>query len=163
MRFVNNIVPKSRLYPGSLNLLKFVPAPQFQQADVLDFTNVVAAPDLIGQNQFYWRVDHNFRDADRLFVRYAADRSSRNQSVINPNFPTLLPSRATNLATQWIHTFSPRVLNEARFGLNWAWSNFTNPRSNTDFNADSLGAGQYRVAIDGNRPLRPDEAGVPFF
>ncbi|MFN0170573.1 MAG: TonB-dependent receptor domain-containing protein, partial [Bryobacteraceae bacterium] len=161
--FSNNVVPRSRLHQGAQNLLKFLPAPQFQQPDLLDFTNRAAVPQIIAQNQYFWRVDHNFRDTDRVFARFAADRSRRDDEFINPNFPTLLPSRGTNLATQWIHMFNQNLLNELRFGLNWALSNLTNPRSNTDFDADALGVGQYPVAVDGNRKLRNDEAGVPFF
>ena len=43
-----------------------------------------AVPSVIGQNQYFWRVDHNFSGYDRVFVRYAADRSTLDDNYINP-------------------------------------------------------------------------------
>ena len=36
-----------------------------------------------------------------------------------------------------------------------------NPRTNTDFDADSLGVGQFRVAVDNNRKFSKLETGIP--
>jgi hypothetical protein len=159
--FANNILPQSRLSSGARNMLQYIPPPQLQNPDILAFNVQGPVPQVITQNQFYGRVDHIFRDSDRVFARLAADRSDFGQQYINPNFPYALYSHGTNLATQWIHTFSPTVLNELRFGLNFAISDISNPRSNTNFDPDSLGIGQYRVVTDGNRKLLPAETGIP--
>ncbi|HZT28853.1 MAG TPA: TonB-dependent receptor [Bryobacteraceae bacterium] len=157
----NNIIPASRLSQGAMNTLQYLPQPQFQQADLLDFTNRSAVPQTISQNQFYARGDHEFRSSDKIFGRIALDRSEWYQNYINPSFPYFLTSRATNLASQWIHTFSPTTINELHFGFNIANDDTFNPRSNTNFNIDSLGIGQFRVATDNNRPFTPREAGIP--
>ncbi len=159
--FSNNVVPASRLSPVSQGLLNFLPSPQFQQADILDFTNRGAIPNTIGQNQYYARIDHNFSESDRIFGRIALDRSSWYQNYINPSFPYWLSSRATNLATQWVHTFSPTVLNEFRFGFNLADDDTFNPRSDTNFDLDSVGMGYFRVYTDNNRKFTPRESGIP--
>jgi hypothetical protein len=160
--FAGNIIPRTRLHPGAVSVVRqFLPPAQFGQADILDFTARAAVPDIIRQNQYFWRVDHLFREKDRLFVRYAGDRSRRDQDYINPNFPTYFTSSATNLASQWIHTFNQNRLNEFRFGFNIADDDIGNPRTNTDFDVDALGIGNYRALSDGNRKLGPREAGVP--
>ncbi|HWC00529.1 MAG TPA: TonB-dependent receptor, partial [Bryobacteraceae bacterium] len=159
--FANNAIPQSRISQGARNLLNYLPTPQFQQADMLDFTNRQAVPQDIRQNQYYARVDHNISDSDKIFGRIALDRSEWYQNYLNPSFPYFLTSRATNLANQWLHTFSPTTLNEFRFGFNIANDDTFNPRSNTNFSTDSLDIGQFRVVTDNNRPFTSRETGIP--
>jgi hypothetical protein len=159
--FPNNQIPSSRIHPGARKVLEFLPRAQFQQADILDTTARSAVPDIIGQNQYYVRGDHLFSDYDKVFVRYAFDRSRRDQSYINPNFPTYYTQSASNLASQWLHTFSQNAINEFRFGFNVADDDIGNPRTNTTFDVDSLGIGPFRSIGDGNRKLTSRETGVP--
>src|SRR5262245_242000 len=159
--FPNNVIPASRITTGARNLIKFLPPAQFQQTDPLDFTARSAVPSVIDQNQYFWRVDHNFSGYDRVFVRYAADRSKLDDNYINPNFPVFYSSRATNLSSQWLHTFNQNRINEFRFGFNLTDDDIANPRTNTNFDIDSLGIGQFRAISDGNRKLTPRETGVP--
>ena len=106
-------------------------------------------------------MDHIFSNYDKVFVRYAADRSNFDQDYVNPNFPINYTSSGTNLASQWVHTFNPRMLNEFRFGFNIANDDIANPRTNTDFDIDSLDIGEFRIVTDGNRELTPRETGIP--
>jgi hypothetical protein len=160
--FAGNIVPASRQHPGSLNVInKYLPLPDFQQLDPLDFTARRAVPSIIGARQYFGRLDHNFSSKDRVFGRFAVDKSHWDAFQINPNFPENRYSDAYNVATQWLHTFNPNVLNEFRFGINNWGDNYLNPRSNSDFDVDSLGIGKFRVAGDGNRKFTPAEAGIP--
>ena len=53
------------------------------------------------------------------------------------------------------------MLHELRFGINNWGDNYINPRSNSDFDVDSLGIGKFRVAGDGNRKFTPKETGIP--
>ena len=52
-------------------------------------------------------------------------------------------------------------MNELRFGINQWDEGRLNPRTDSDFDLDSLGIGEFRVAGDNNRKLSPGEAGVP--
>jgi hypothetical protein len=159
--FPNNVVPQTRIHPAAVNILKLVPEPQFTQANILDINIRAAVPNIIKQNQVFARVDHNFSDKDKVFGRLALDRSRRDDDYINPNFRYFLTSRAANVASQWLHTFSPTTLNEFRFGFNIADDDTFNPRSNTNFDVDSLGIGQFRVFTDNNRKFTQRETGVP--
>ena len=159
---ITNIIPANRI---NANAQKFIntyqPLPQSVGADILANNAQASVPDVITANQYFFRVDHQFGVNDKIFVRYAADRSKRDRQSLNPNFPIFTSSDADNWAGQYVHIFSTRMLNEFRYGLNQADDNFFNPRSNTDFDLDSLGIGQFRVAVDGNRKLTPREAGIP--
>ncbi len=160
--FQNNVIPASRLHPGAQNAIsQFLPLPEFQQLDILDFTVRRPVPQRITSNQYFARVDHNLGPSDKVFGRIAFDRSRWDVQNINPHFPEFRRSPSHNLASQWVHTFSQNMLNELRFGWNTWGDAFTNPRSNTDFDLDTLGIGKFRVVGDGNRKLNPFEAGVP--
>ncbi len=163
--FPNNIIPRSRIHPGALNMLdKYVPRAQFVQEDPLDFTARAAVPTPINVNTYFARVDHNFSDKDRVFARLAWDRSNLTRNNINPNLPVFVNSEVTNLASQWIHTFSASMINELRFGFQMSNDLTSNPRTdNTSFDMDSLGVGEFRIPSDGNRKLTPREHGIPQF
>jgi hypothetical protein len=160
--FPGNIIPSNRIHPGAKNVIdKFLPHADFQQLDPLDFTARKAINTPITANQYFGRVDHYFRAADRVFGRIAADRSQYDNNTINPNFPVFTPSHVTNLASQWVHTFSQNILNEFRFGFNISNDTLTDLHNQGNFDVDSLGIGQFRAVRDGNRPLTPREQGVP--
>jgi drug/metabolite transporter (DMT)-like permease len=161
--FPNNVIPTTRLHPGALNVLKqYVPTPQFRQADPFDFNATAGIPQPTNVHTYFARVDHTFSDTDRVFARLAWDRSNRTANNINPFLPVFVDSKVTNLAAQWIHSFSPTTINELRFGFNVSDDLTSNPRTdNTAFDMDSLGIGRFRVFSDGDRKLSPREHGLP--
>ncbi len=159
----NNVLPQSRIHPGARNIINtFVPKPQFRQADPLDFNAILGVPQPVNAHTYFSRVDHTFNSNDRVFARLAWDRSNRTANNINPNLPVFVKSSVTNLASQWIHTFSPTMINELRFGFNVSDDLTSNPRTdNAAFDMDGLGIGQFRVFNDGARKLTPREHGLP--
>ncbi len=163
--FPGNIIPRTRLHPGALNVLeKYVPRARFEPTDPLDFTAIGGVNQPINARTYFARVDHNFSDSDRVFVRLAVDRSDRENNDINPNLPVMVDSKVENLATQWIHTFSPTTINELRVGFNISDDITRNPRTdNASFDMDALGVGEVRVFGDGNRKLTAREHGIPQF
>jgi hypothetical protein len=163
--FPNNIIPQSRLHPGALNVLNtLVPRAQFVQADPLDFTARATVPQPVNVNTYFARVDHYFSTEDRVFARLAWDRSNLTRNNINPNLPVFVNSKVSNLATQWIHTFSQNMINELRVGFNISDDLTSNPRTdNESFDMDALGVGEFRIPSDGNRRLTAREHGIPQF
>ncbi len=162
--FANNIVPRDRFHAGIANsiLPDFMPRARFRQADPFDFTERLALNQPLDQNQFYGRVDHHFSDSDRIFGRLAVTRSDITFNNINPVGLQLRDARASNLASQWVHTFSHNLINEFRFGFNISDCNTTRLHTNDEsFDLDSLGIGEYRVVFDGNRKLTALEQGLP--
>ncbi|MCC6858402.1 MAG: TonB-dependent receptor [Bryobacterales bacterium] len=159
---ITNIIPASRINKNAQNHVNnFLPLPMWRPDDLLDVNARASVPQVLDQNQYFARVDHNFSSSDRVFVRYAHQRTRYDQNDLNPNFPTLYTVRAHNIATQHLHIFNPGVLNEFRFGFNKVDHDQSNPRTNTDFDADSLGLGKFRVATDNNRKFNLLETGIP--
>ncbi len=159
---ITNIIPPSRIHKPAQDFInRFQPLPAFQPEDILDVNVKAAVPNITRSNQSFFRVDHNFSPRDRVFVRYIRDTMQYNSLDLNPNFPLFNGASPGNWAFQHIHIFTPRVLNEFRYGWNGADANTSSPRTATDFNLDSLGIGKFRVATDGNRELKGRETGIP--
>ncbi|MFN7920006.1 MAG: carboxypeptidase-like regulatory domain-containing protein [Bryobacteraceae bacterium] len=163
--FPNNILPQSQIAPGAKKVLDtYIPRASFVQQDPQDFTARASVSQPVDINTYFARVDHNFSDRDRVFGRIAIDRSSLTRTNINPNLPVFVDSKVSNLATQWIHTFSPSLINEVRFGFNISDDITRNPRTdNTSFDQNALGVGTFTIPGDGNRKLTPREHGIPQF
>jgi hypothetical protein len=159
---ITNIIPPSRINANAQSFINtYLPLPQFRPDDILDVNVIASVPSILDQNQFFARIDHNIGPKDRVFVRYAGQRTSYDAQQLNPNFRTVFGMRPHNIASQYLRMFTPAIINEFRFGYNRVDHDQSNPRTNTDFDVDSLGVGQFRVAVDNNRRFSPLEAAIP--
>jgi outer membrane receptor protein involved in Fe transport len=115
----------------------------------------------LGTDQGIVRVDHYFSQKDQVFVHYIRSRRDFPNYELNPNFYFNGTFPNSSLSAQYVHTFSPAVLNEVRFGFNLANVSVLSPRANTNFTIESLGIHGLNVGGPNGRPLRPDEQGFP--
>lgn len=76
----------------------------------------------IDENNFSVRVDHQITSRDLFFARYSFGDGTQEfpSSAVGvpPNVVERTPSRVQNLAVNWTHPFTSRLVNEARFGFN---------------------------------------------
>ena len=155
--FPNNQIPSDRVSPISLLYLETQPLPN--QTGIA--ANLAGVEQQVNDtNQVFARGDHNIGDNDRLFIRVA---------TFNYSFPTIpidgfstLASRikARNAVLSETHIFSPTVINEAKLGFNRNWILRSNPRTNTDFDPESVGLTGIVAGLPPNtRPLSPLETG----
>ncbi|HEY2980741.1 MAG TPA: TonB-dependent receptor, partial [Anaerolineales bacterium] len=159
---ITNIIPPSLINKVAQDFVgKYLPLPQFTPEDILDINVIGTVPNTLRQEQYFVRIDHNFSSKDRIFGRYARQETSYTQNNLNPSFPTMFAVHPHNVAFQYLRMFSPRMLNEFRFGFNKVNHDQRNLRTNTDFDPDSLGIGKFRVATDNNRKFTPAETGIP--
>ncbi len=98
----------------------------------LDNNQVGSANNTLGENYGQMRVDQNFSTNDTFFARYTIDNALQNNSQEDYSYFRSIPA-ARN---QWItlaenHTFSPTVLNTARFS-------FSRTRSSTTLSNNGL-------------------------
>ncbi|MBA3442964.1 MAG: TonB-dependent receptor, partial [Pyrinomonadaceae bacterium] len=161
--FTGNIIPESRIAPAARALLAFWPEPQRVLPDPLTGFNYTGLERrTLDDDQRFIRIDHNFSEKDKVFGRYAFNDVTYN--VLpgdNPNFSYFVAGRNQNVASQWIHVFTPSLINEFRYGYNRSVNNTLNPRANTDFDIEALGVPGFRVVNDNNRPFTSRETGVP--
>jgi hypothetical protein len=107
------------------------------------------------------RLDHYFNDKNQIMLHYIyAYRNFPNRDL-NPNFTFTGKYPAQNIALQYIHIFSPSLLNAFRFGTNLEHVQQLSTLTGTDFTIESLGINGFKVGGPNGRPLRPDEVGFP--
>ncbi|MGH9661700.1 MAG: TonB-dependent receptor domain-containing protein [Bryobacteraceae bacterium] len=156
--FAGNIIPDSRISPISKRYLDIHPLPNLPGIG----TNLAGVEQQLNNiNQLFARGDHNLGANDRLFVRVATFRY--NFPTIPINYFSTVDSRITanNAVLSHTHVFSPTVINEAKLGFNRNWILRKNPRTNTDFDPESVGLRGIRAGAGAgqSRPLSPLETG----
>ena len=112
------VVASSSLNPIALKYFALYPAPNLSGAS----NNFVFAP--ITQQRIDGadlRIDHHFSDSDQVFARYSINDAYQinpgNLPAVNGIFPggaTQSPERIQNIAVNYLHVFSPRLILEAK-------------------------------------------------
>lgn len=157
-QFAGNVIPARFLNPVSLNIInKYMPLPNTSGS--VNYAG--AALGNLTVNQGIARVDHYFSQRDQLFVHYI--RAFRNfpETDLNPNFTFTGTYPIDNLSAQWVHTFTPTLLNEFRAGFDRENVAQLSTLTNTGFTIQSLGINGLNVGGPNGRPLRSDEEGFP--
>ena len=115
----------SNINPVALNLLNaknpdgtfVIPSPQTSRSGV-NYTAVV--PGYYNEDQFNTNLDFNLRRPDRLSVKFFFSNSNQDVPFFGasvPGFPALRSYHNRNLAIAETHIFSPRTINQFRFGF----------------------------------------------
>jgi outer membrane receptor protein involved in Fe transport len=116
--FANNMIPKSRLSPQTLAFLQYEPAPN----TLTGAFNFLSSPfsAVSYQRNYLTRIDHNFSTRDVLSGHY----------IFNDTYEAGTPfwghdernnlGRTQNVEASELHTFSPQIINDFRFG----WHHF---------------------------------------
>jgi Carboxypeptidase regulatory-like domain len=125
--FSGNIIPAGRINPTSAKLLNLWPAPNNASASTNNFTTVGSTGG--DQNQVVWRIDHNLKNRQRLFLRFSYWNIL--DLPIDPLGSGLCADRCAEnyhsnaMAAGYTHTFTPTVI----FGFNVSVSRFSYNRS----------------------------------
>lgn len=115
----------SNINPVALNLLNaknpdgtfVIPSPQTSGAGV-NYTAVV--PGRFNEDQFNTNLDFSLRAPDRLSMKFFFSNSDEDVPFFGasvPGFPALRSYQNRNLAIVETHSFSPRAINQFRFGF----------------------------------------------
>ncbi len=117
--FPNNQIPLSRLNTVAANLFasKYYPTPINNQTTNNAINTVTQA---FNADQGDVKVDYTITQNDRFEGRYSqanqTDPSSNSLLILGNGFAV---APIHNVVGTWTHTFSPSLLNEARFGTSW--------------------------------------------
>jgi outer membrane receptor protein involved in Fe transport len=119
-----NVICPSRINPVALNLLKILPRANIGQAT--DNNYVGNVKERFNQNWTDFKGDWNINNSNKFFARY----SYFNSDLTNPPLfgvaggptqgglsPEVATSDAQQVALNYLHTFSPTLLTEARAGM----------------------------------------------
>lgn len=124
--------------PVVKKLLDFIPRANFADSTGASFRGSATAP--VNIDQWTGDVSYNVTENDRLHGYYAIQRDMRGEPTLQgntiPGFGDTRQSRRQIFTLNETHTFSPTLVNEARFGFNRIHITFT---PNTQLNPSSFG------------------------
>ncbi len=116
--FPGNVIPANRLSPQAQYFVPLIPDPNTSSG-----THAWSADRKLHADQLTLRVDHNFSEKHKMFVRYSfhdnrMDDPSSNLGAPYLAYPALGPAhlhtRGQNIVAALTSTLSPTVLNEVR-------------------------------------------------
>jgi hypothetical protein len=117
-----NVIPSSLFHPVSAAMLQYIPAANQPSSTSAPSTSYLASGlSNTNRNQYLAKVDHHFSSSNSFFVSYArqtADNFDPFPSARNyyPGFGRDVINSQNTLSVSDTHVFSPRFVNEARFG-----------------------------------------------
>jgi hypothetical protein len=152
--YLNNQIPVDKV--AQQIAIDYMPLPNTSQngENYSDFTSGNESV-----NQYILRLDHKINDANQLAFHFV--HAFRNFPFVaaDPHFTFTGTFPLYNLALQYIHTFSPSMVNELHLGYDYEHIQQLSTRTNTSFTAASLGINGF-VQPNGS-PWPPTEEGFP--
>lgn len=132
--FANNRIPDNRISAISKALLTLYPLPNVSNPDQFRVANYIRnASNNINSDQYDIRIDHNLTSKQSVFGRWTWKEIATDA----PNILTLPSNTAFDnykiLVVSHNYTITPRLLNEARFGLTLNDSGTSFPFDGRDF------------------------------
>jgi outer membrane receptor protein involved in Fe transport len=109
-------------------------------------------------NQILGRVDHKVNDTNQLALHFMYALRNFPDADPNPHFTYTGTYPIYNTGLQYVHTFSPRLLNELRLGADLEHVKQLSTLANTSFTAASIGINGFTV---NGAPLPPPDEGFP--
>ena len=162
--FLGNIIPANRIDPNAIALLSLLPPPTSSTLT----NNYVTAPIYVDlNNNFDIRIDQVMGAKDYLFGRYSYNNHEQQHPGIftqygngyadgsNSSSASNFYDRAQNIAIGETHTFSSRVVNDLRLGVNREHVLWLQPNGNTQGIPQQFGI----LGI----PQYPQNGGLPQF
>lgn len=127
--FPNNVLPKDRLDPVALNMMKYFPQPDATPVNAYTYQNnfYVSGKSPSNDDKFDSRIDENFGSKFRLFARgsyeYASSASFNGYGTIGTSIGSGPSSNtAYNVTANGIYTFNPTTI----LNINYGFGRFVN-------------------------------------
>ena len=154
--YVNNQIPVNKVSQNLINTYMPLPNGNFAGGNYSG-----ASVGNQSNNQGIVRLDHHFNDSNSIFLHYIYNQREFPNTDVNPNFRYTGTYPMHNAALQYLHVFSPVLVNEFRVGANLEHVKQLSVRTGTGFTIESLGINGFLVGGPAGRALRPDEEGFP--
>lgn len=109
-------------------------------------------------NQYIGRIDDRISERNQLAIHFIYQNRNFPYTAIDPNFTFTGTYPMYNAALQYVHTFSPALLNELRLGTDLEHVKQLSTRANTGFTAASIGINGFTI---NGAPIAPPNEGFP--
>lgn len=159
---VQNTLCANQLNPIAVSLLKLYPLPNYGPAGQT-FSNYLFQGKVTDDTtQYDVRSDWNITDKDQTFARYSYSQEPQHyQSPLGPvldggpfDADGAVVTEGRNFTLSETHIFSPRWVNEIRFGYNWVHASFLQENQGGNI------SGSYGL---NNIPYSAANGGLPYF
>jgi len=116
--FPGNLIPSNRFNPVSLEWQKnlYAPSPENRPGNLLNFQNLTSTAGT--DDQFTFRIDHQFSDKNMIFGRYSYADYDRLQPQALPGTEVTFLNEFRNYVISDTHLFSPTTILDIKFGYN---------------------------------------------
>lgn len=111
-----NVIPAGRINSLASALAPYFSTPNRTMDQLGNYSTSVQS--MQDDNQFGIRTDHTLSAKDNVHVRFSYSNSAVNNGGLFPAGGTQSPIDVRNLGVNWIHLFSPNLINEVRVGYN---------------------------------------------
>ncbi len=155
--YPNNQIPVNPVSQAIVTT--YMPLPNITSGGSANYAGVSSGN--LSVDQGIVRLDHSFNDSNQIFVHYIYANRSFPNTDLNPNFRFTGTYPIHNGAVQYLHVFSPSLLNEFRAGANLEHVKQLSVRTGTGFTVESLGINGFKVGGPNGRPLHLNEEGFP--
>jgi hypothetical protein len=110
-------IPQALIFgPMQQFFQKYAATPNFSDPNNPTVNFIRTRPGTNQSDAYSVRIDHRFRDADNIFVRYTEQRNSI-FTPIGEVGSTQGGSQGRNYGADWVHSFSPNVILDVRGGV----------------------------------------------
>ena len=120
--FAGNVIPSNRLDRQTQIALQYIPAPNVALATgTANFPtfNTIGTPPLINDwDQYNVRLDHQVSQRDQIYGTFAWSDETRIPKALRPMGGESFPLQNRLVTATHLHTFTPGIINEFRFGFN---------------------------------------------
>jgi len=146
--FPGNVIPGGRLDPIARSFSRLFPGPTIPNTPLGAINYTRTDGNRVPKDSYSFRGDHNFTEANRIFVRYSYDDTPFIRApAYGQEFRNIAPTAGPQVFTRWnavledTHTFSPTLLGTFRYSAS-RLINFRRPYSD-NFDITSLGLPAY--------------------
>ena len=150
----NNQIPVDAVAQKIVNT--YTPLPNTSQG-ANNYSGVTSGYETL--SNYIVRLDHKINDTNQLAVHFIYAYRNFPTAAIDPLFTFTGTYPMYNGSLQYVHTFSPRMVNELRLGTDLEHVQQLSTRTNTSFTAASIGINGF-VQPNG-QPWPPNEEGFP--
>ena len=116
----------------------------------------------VDSDQGLVRIDQTVGSNGHFFADYVGNFGHFPSVSLTPFFPVAYDFRAQNFTSQYVHTFSPAVVDEVLFSVNYGTLNQLSPRAATGFSiSKTLGINGFDTEGPGGPPIPQQFQGFP--
>ncbi|MBO0723808.1 MAG: TonB-dependent receptor, partial [Blastocatellia bacterium] len=120
--FPGNVIPTSMLDRQTQLALAYIPTPNFNlaagSANYPNFNTIGTVPLINDWDQYNARLDHQIGQRDQIYGTFALSDETRIPKALRPYGGESYPLSNRLVTATHLHTFSPSLVNEFRFGYN---------------------------------------------